>query len=252
MSVEIFGLRFDDVDVATATRKILARGRLAPFTYVVTPNVDHLARLREDGGLAAIYRGAGLRLLDSRVIAHLARLLGHAAPQVATGADLVAALLPALAARRERLCVIGMTAPQAVLLETRYPGLNIIHHEPPMGFDRDEAAFEAARRAAVAAAAPVTLLAVGSPRQERLAAAIAADPAARGVGLCVGAAPLFAIGALRRAPRLLNHAGLEWLWRLASEPRRLATRYLWHDPPALLAIGRDLRRTACRTQQSSR
>jgi N-acetylglucosaminyldiphosphoundecaprenol N-acetyl-beta-D-mannosaminyltransferase len=87
-----------------------------------------------------------------------------------------------------------------------------------------------------------TCLAVGSPRQEILAAAIAATGRACGVGLCVGASLDFLSGALTRAPSWIQWAGLEWLHRLASDPRRLAWRYLVEDPVVFALLLRERRR----------
>jgi exopolysaccharide biosynthesis WecB/TagA/CpsF family protein len=78
-------------------------------------------------------------------------------------------------------------------------------------------------------------LAVGSPQQEILAAAIAATRRATGIGLCIGASLEFLAGAARRAPRWVQQAGLEWLYRLGKEPRRLARRYL-RDCPAVFPM----------------
>ena len=78
-------------------------------------------------------------------------------------------------------------------------------------------------------------LAVGSPQQEVLAAAIAATGRATGIGLCIGASLEFLAGASRRAPCWMQRCGLEWLFRLCSDPRRLARRYLI-DSPAVLAM----------------
>ena len=78
-------------------------------------------------------------------------------------------------------------------------------------------------------------LAVGSPRQEILAAAIHATGRATGVGLCIGASLEFVAGHVPRAPLWMQRSGLEWLHRLAREPRRLAGRYL-RDCPTVLAL----------------
>ncbi len=73
-------------------------------------------------------------------------------------------------------------------------------------------------------------LAVGSPRQEMLAAAIKATGAARGTGLCIGASLEFLAGAIPRAPGFMQRAGNEWLHRLLVDPRRLGRRYLLDNP----------------------
>ena len=87
-----------------------------------------------------------------------------------------------------------------------------------------------------------TLLCVGSPRQERVAAAVAVRGRASGLGLCVGASLLFLAGMERRAPLVLQRAGLEWAWRLAQSPGRLARRYLLDDPAILALLWREARR----------
>jgi exopolysaccharide biosynthesis WecB/TagA/CpsF family protein len=78
-------------------------------------------------------------------------------------------------------------------------------------------------------------LCVGAPQQEMVAKAILDRGDARGVGLCVGASLEFLTGRVARAPLWMQRARLEWLHRLASEPRRLGRRYLI-EGPKILAI----------------
>ena len=80
----------------------------APFGYVVTPNADHLTRLRRHPTLRPLYDNALLRVLDSRVVALLGRGLGLAMPTVATGSDVTAHLLADHACRGERVTIIGL------------------------------------------------------------------------------------------------------------------------------------------------
>jgi exopolysaccharide biosynthesis WecB/TagA/CpsF family protein len=82
---------------------------------------------------------------------------------------------------------------------------------------------------------------VGSPRQEVVAAALVKRGRATGVGLCIGASMLFLAGEERRAPGWLQQAGLEWAWRLAQDPRRLAGRY-WRNTAILSLLFRESRR----------
>jgi len=228
---ELLGLDFTDSTMEQVAAWLAARPKDAPFGYVVTPNADHLVRLSRDPSLLATYRSALLCLMDSTVVARAARLLGMKAAQVVRGTDLAAQLITRHMSRGETLTVIGMQPDFLPALRERCPGIEIAHHDPPMGFDRDPAAFETAVRFALNNPARVTVLAVGMPRQEKLAAAIAATGQAQGIGLCVGSALEFLAGAHRRAPAWMREAGLEWLFRLALEPRRLARRYLVQCPP---------------------
>ena len=104
-----------------------------------------------------------------------------------------------------------------------------------MGFENDPVAFAAAVAFVRDRPARFVFLAVGSPRQERLAAAIAAAGDATGTGLCVGASLEFLAGARRRAPCFMQRVGMEWLFRLATDPRRLLRRYLV-DSPMVIAL----------------
>lgn len=237
------GLDFALLDLAGATERLAARPPEAGFAYVVTPNADHLVRLARRPELAPLYAGAALRLLDSRVVARLAAPLGLAPPPVITGSDLTAALFAAGAiAPGERLTVLGAPAAAIAALKRRFGLAQVAHHDPPMGFDADPAAFEAALAFLEAHPARFTLLCVGSPRQEAMAAALARRGRARGIGLCVGASLLFLAGLERRAPALVQRAGLEWAWRLAGDPQRLARRYLVDDPAVLRLLWREARR----------
>ena len=83
----MLSLDFDSRSPAEVLRLIAARPAGAPFAYVVTPNADHLVRLsRDPATYRPLYEGAWLRLLDSRAVRRLARLLGLAAPPVSPAA----------------------------------------------------------------------------------------------------------------------------------------------------------------------
>lgn len=237
--IRLLGLDFDDLDAAAAAARLAARPAGAPFGYVVTPNADHLTRLARRPALHAAYAGAAMVLLDSRVVARAARALGLAAPRVATGSDLTRILLARHLAPGERLTIVGLAPARLPALIARTGIAPPAHLDPPRGFERDGAAWEAAIAFVLAHPSRFVLLAVGSPRQELLAAAIAATGRATGTALCVGASLDFLSGAARRAPDWMQRAGLEWLHRLAQDPARLARRYLIDDPPIFALLLRE-------------
>src|SRR4051812_5276608 len=228
--IRLLGLNFDAITPPEALSLIAARPADAPFVYVVTPNADHLVRLaRDPTTYRPLYDGAWLRLLDSRVVRRLARLLGLAAPPVITGSDLTAALVRNAAAAGEWVTILGLTRVQAQELAVRTK-LRFVHHDPRMGFENYPDSFEQALRFIEDHPARLVFLAVGSPRQEIVARALVARGVAVGTGLCVGASLEFLAGAERRAPLLVQKAGLEWAWRLSQNPKRLWQRYLMNDP----------------------
>lgn len=229
-TVSLLGMAFADLGPQGAAAAIAARPDGAPFGYVVTPNADHLVRLSRDPALAEIYRQAWLRLLDSRVVAAMARGCGMLTPRVATGSDLTALLLARHIHPGEQITIVGLAPAWLAQLVARYRLAPPFHHNPPMAFDADAAAFRTAVEFIVTHPARLIFLAVGSPRQERLAAAVAATGRATGTALCIGASLLFLAGAERRAPGWMQRDGLEWAYRLAQDPRRLAGRYLLDSP----------------------
>jgi N-acetylglucosaminyldiphosphoundecaprenol N-acetyl-beta-D-mannosaminyltransferase len=231
----LLGLDFANLGPEAAATWIATRPETAPFGYVVTPNADHFVRLARDPTLLPVYENAALRLLDSRVVAGVARLLGLRAPPVATGSDTAAALLSQHLRPGERITIVGLPSPAVAALAEKCRLVPPFHTNPPMGFEHDPAAFQAAVDFVLAHPARFIFLAVGSPRQERLAAAIAATGLATGTGLCFGAALEFLAGTKRRAPVWMQRAGLEWLARLIGDPRRLGRRYLI-DCPAVFRL----------------
>jgi exopolysaccharide biosynthesis WecB/TagA/CpsF family protein len=237
----LLGLDFACLDLPAAAALIATRPADAPFSYVVTPNADHLVRIEADPGLAKAYREAALCLLDSRVVARLARVFGLAPPPVVTGSDLTAHLLTHHLQPGERIAILGLSPDCLPALAARLELAPPAHFDPPMGFDRDPAAFADAVRFVRDNPARLVFLAVGSPRQERLAAAIAAAGGVTGTGLCIGASLEFLAGRRRRAPEWISRAGLEWLFRLACEPRRLARRYLIDSPRIITLLWRQRR-----------
>ena len=232
--VSLLDIDFSNVSLESVLARLLARPQQGRFAYVVTPNADHIERLLRVPRLRGVYRRAMLCLLDSYVIVLTAKLLSLPQPAVVSGADLTEALLPRLGGLR--VAVVGMEEADFALLAARYPGVEFVHHQPPMGLLRNRKAFHEAVDFVCATRAPFTFFAVGSPVQELLAFAVAGRPEAVGMGLCIGSALRYAAGAISRAPVWMRRSGLEWLYRLGQDPLRLAGRYLISDPKALVAM----------------
>jgi exopolysaccharide biosynthesis WecB/TagA/CpsF family protein len=228
-------VRFDPLDTPQALRWVVDASRDAAFRYVVTPNVDHVVMLHVDGHeiwrpkyRAAIER-ADLVLNDSRVLARLARLGGMNLP-LAPGSDLTRELLNNRIRSGSRIALVGGSDTDCAWLRTQLPECDVAHLAPPMGVrDRSDLQEEIARF--VEGQSPdFTFLAIGAPQSELVAQLIAERNRARGVALCIGASIEFLTGTRRRAPRWMQVAGIEWLFRLLSEPRRLWHRYLVQGP----------------------
>ena len=230
--VDFLGVAFDMATIDQVVAWLGSRDPAQAFAYVVTPNVDHLVRLEaepQDGAVRRAYRAADLCLCDSRILQRLARWKGVRLTLV-PGSDLTTHLFDHVVRAGDRICLIGGDAELAAAMRARSPGTAIVQHIPPMGFRADAGAMAAAAEFIAASRARFVLLAVGSPQQELLGHRVATDARASGIGLCIGASIEFLIGRKARAPRWMQRAGIEWLHRLLSEPRRLWRRYLIEGP----------------------
>ena len=196
--IQLLGVEFDNASLQAIVEQILSRPHGAHFAYVVTPNADHIARLQRIPHLGVVYQSAMLCLLDSQLIGNCARHLGLAPPNVVTGADLTHALLARL--YDARVAVICMQPNAFAALAARYPQIEFLHYNPPMGLLNNALAFNAARDFVRDNPTPFTFIALGSPVQELLAYAIAAQGGASGIGLCIGSGLAFCAGTARRAP----------------------------------------------------
>jgi exopolysaccharide biosynthesis WecB/TagA/CpsF family protein len=234
---EFLGLRFDLQSEAQVLERLSGATADAPFSYVVTPNVDHMVRLHESSetgrSLKPLYDGADLCLCDSRILRLLARARGIDLP-VVPGSELTELMFKHLIHSGDRIAVIGGSAELVAQLRSRYPGVEFVQHFPPMGLrTNDEARREAAQFVAKSGAR-FSFIAVGSPQQEMIASAAKAIPGATGTALCIGASLEFLTGQLKRAPSIAQRVYLEWAYRLLSEPKRMWRRYLVKGPRIFL------------------
>jgi len=224
------GVRFDDLDAAATLKRCADITTVDTFRFIVTPNVDHVVRLNQEPDVfKPLYAAAWLSVCDSRILQLLAKISGpslHAVP----GSDLTAALFAKVIDPSEPVNVIGGDDDVISAVVKRY-GLNRMqHHQPPMGLRKKPEAVAAAAKFIADNPARFTFICVGSPQQEMVAKAALETGNAKGLGLCVGASLDFLAGKVKRAPAWMQKTRLEWLYRLASEPKRMWRRYLMEGP----------------------
>lgn len=233
--VRFLGLDFDRLDVDGMIAWLAAQRGRPGFRYVVTPNVDHVVKLRprqpgaSTGPFREAYAGATLRLCDSRILQRLGAMRGLTLP-LCPGSTLTAAMMDRLLGPQDRVAIVGSSAPALDRLRQLHPGPRFLQHVPPMGVLDREDAWRAIHAFLREADADYILLCIGAPQSEIIAARIAAQGDVRGTALCVGASIHFITGEVARAPDWMQRAGLEWLHRLLAEPRRMWRRYLVEDP----------------------
>jgi len=220
------GRRFPTAETLLAD--VRDRLRAGKGFAVATLNLDHVVKLRHDPAFRAAYAAHTHITADGAPVVWLERLAGRRAERV-TGADLVLPLARLCAAEGLPIALLGSTEASlrhaAEALRHEAPSLTIAARVAPAeGFDPSSPDADRAIDQLARSGARLCLLALGAPKQEVLA------ERARGrlphVGfVSVGAGIDYLSGVQSRAPIFFQRTALEWLWRLAMDPRRLATRY---------------------------
>lgn len=195
---------------------------------LATINLDHLVKLGRDPAFAAAYAAQDLVVADGNPIVWLSRLARRPV-ELVPGSEMVLPLAQAAAAAGVPVALVGSTeavlAASGAALQAQVPGLQIAARiAPPMGFDPDGPGAAAVLEQIRASGARLVFLALGAPKQERLAAR--GRSALPEVGFAsIGAGLDFLAGTQTRAPEWVRAIAMEWLWRMLSSPRRLARRY---------------------------
>jgi exopolysaccharide biosynthesis WecB/TagA/CpsF family protein len=218
-------LPFDRLTLRQVQSRLRSVSGSTPYGYVVTPNVDHVVRSHREPELRELYEDADLSVCDSRILRLFGRLSGIRLPLV-PGSDLAAALFNNVIEAGDRVAVIGGNAKTVAGLRGKFPEIEFLHHEPPMGLRSNAKARTAAAAFIARSKVRFAFIAVGSPQQEMIAREARQLAGATGVALCIGAGLEFLTGEQKRAPRIMQSLGLEWAHRLATNPRRLWRRYL--------------------------
>jgi len=210
---------------------------------IVTPNVDQVLTLLDDESARSAFAEARLRLVDGAPLVALAKILGDHDLRRLTGADLLVSVSAASASRGWAVAIAGgdpVTSKQAAAkLRVANPGSNVISVPFPF-IDRATDPEGLTVVEALARVKPdIVFLCLGAPKQEEWFLAwrhLLPDAIYVGAGACVD----FAAEKRKRAPRIAQSLGAEWLWRVAQEPRRLARRYFLKGPRFVMIAARSL------------
>lgn len=210
---------------------------------VVTPNVDHVMLAEEVPDLARIQQRAALSIADGMPLVWASKLYGNPLPGRVAGSDLVPLLLERGQIRKLPVYLLGGPPGAgdraAEQIRKRWPDIRIVGIDAPwVQVPIAEADAEAMAERIRSSGAQVILAGFGCPKQEFVMDAII-DRVRPAVALGIGATIQFLAGDVARAPRWMAKSGLEWLHRLASDPKRLAHRYLVRDTQFLGVLARD-------------
>lgn len=233
--VRLFDIDFDAITKEEAVERLLAwcASSQVDARYVVTPNVDHVVKLRSNHAFRAAYREAAMIVVDGKPVRMASKLLCRPLPETIPGSE----LCPLVLERSRSIGGVsvfllgaaeGVAERAASVIQSKWPWVKVVgFHSPPMGFAYGTEGSDAAIALVNAVQPDVLVLGLGAPKQELWVHAAQAQLRVK-TALCVGATIDFIAGEKARAPKWMQRAGLEWLHRVMSEPRRLASRYA-HD-----------------------
>jgi len=229
--IEILGIPIACLDLEEAISTIEHRLLSGPPAVVAHVNAHTLNLAYSDPGYAAVLRRADLVLNDGKGVMLAAMIHGRRFPADLNGNRLAPLLLRRSAERGWRVFFLGArpgVAKQAAdKLQDHIDGLNVVGTRDGF-FKHDEEAIDAIR----STHAQLLFVGMGNPLQEQFLDRCLSQTGAR-VGVGVGAFFDFTVGRTPRAPGWMNRAGIEWVHRLAQEPRRLWRRYIIGNPQFL-------------------
>lgn len=247
-----FGLRLSTESAREIAEAAVAAPPAEGVSLVVTPNIDHIAMLRRSPALAGAYRRAARVVCDGWPVQRYARWCGLPVARV-TGCEITTELMrmgPYAAWHRFFFVVDSTLTEQAVRAWAGSKGVEAQTAVPPFGFERDGAYCQALAGAIAQHGTTILVMAVGAPRSE-IFIDTHRDELPKCWAFCVGQAVKIELGLVQRASRGWQSAGLEWLWRLRQEPRRLARRYATASVGFSLALIEDRLRGGLRNVAGS-
>ena len=213
------GVDFDDLTLDEAAGAAAGMIEAGGFHYVVTPNPELVDRARREEPFRQALNGADLVLPDGIGVVYAAKLLGRPLKGRCPGIDFAGKLMERMAKTGLRLYLLGakpgVAETAAARLEAKYPGL-IICGTHDGYFKEDAPVVEAVR----AAEADVVFVCLGAPKQEYWMVKNGPATGARLMAGLGGSLDVFA-GVVERAPESWQRLGLEWLYRLTKEPKRI-------------------------------
>jgi N-acetylglucosaminyldiphosphoundecaprenol N-acetyl-beta-D-mannosaminyltransferase len=237
---DILGCSIDRLNLADTLSEVEQVIATGSFTQHMSINAAKLVAMHHDPKLSAIVDACGLVNADGQSVVWASRLLGDPLPERVAGIDLMEALLALAEQRGYRVYFLGARADVLALAVQRlcekYPALEVAGTRDGYYAEEESADVAAEIRAS---RADILFVAMSSPRKEYFLGEYGEDlgvPFVMGVGGSVDVAA----GITRRAPLIWQRLGVEWLFRLLQEPRRMFRRYAVTNARFMVLVGRAL------------
>lgn len=223
----------DNVTEEEAIRHIEECVKNRIIGFVVTPNVDQIVMMEKNLYFREICDNAELSVVDGHPLLWIAKWYKRPIKEKICGSDLMPHLCKIAAEKGYKVFLLGaaegIAAKAADILVEQNPGLKIAGtYSPPFGFEKDEKELEKINTILKESEADLLFVGMGAPKQsvfiyENM------HKYQIPMSFCVGATIDFIAGEQKRAPRWMTDHGMEWLYRLFKEPKRMFKRYIIND-----------------------
>jgi len=218
--------------IASAVDEVVSWSFDSEGRYICLSNVHMCMEVFDSDAFKKVVNGSDLTIPDGLPLVWAQKLLGNKKAEQVRGADLILALCDMAAEKNIPVGLFGASSELLQRLESvlchKFPGLDITYAASPpfraITPEEDKQYIDQINASGV----KILFVGLGCPKQETWIAKH--KGALRCTMLGVGAAFDFIAGNKKNAPLWMQKRGLEWLFRLASEPRRLCGRYLKHNP----------------------
>ncbi|ERT06929.1 glycosyltransferase, WecB/TagA/CpsF family protein [Lyngbya aestuarii BL J] len=231
-TVKILNVNIDNLSTDELLEKLGQQGGV-----VFTPNVDHLINLQRDEEFYKIYQNSDYKVCDSQVLYYASRLLGQPLREKISGSDLFPAFYRYYK-NCENTTIFLLGAGVGVGVRAQEKINSIVGREmvidtysPPYGFEKDEVECQRIIDRINQSGATVLAVGLGAPKQEKWIVKHKHKLKNIRIFLAIGASIDFEAGEKPRSPEWMSELGIEWLYRLSCEPKRLWKRYLVDDLP---------------------
>ena len=224
-----------NVDIQNITRSDLLK-KLSEGIFI-TPNIDHLIKLQKDREFYEVYQNADWVVCDSKILALGLKFLGTPIQETIPGSSFFTEYyLYHKNNENVKIFLLGAekgVAEKAMKNINNRVGRNIVvgAHSPSFGFEKNETECEEIIKMINQTDAIVLLIGISTPRQEKWIAKYQNRFTKVKLLMALGATIDFEAGKVKRAPKIFQNLALEWFFRMCTDPKRLAKRYLFDDIP---------------------
>lgn len=231
--MEFLNTKIDNLTMEESLKIIDLLINIKNPSYVVTPNVDHIVKLEEDKEFQEVYENANLILTDGMPLIWISKIKKTPIKEKVSGSDLFPKVCELAAKKGYKVFLLGaaegVAEKAARNLERKYDGLNIVGtYSPSYGFEKKEDEINHIIDIVRKTKPDILAVGLGAPKQEKFIYKYK-DELNVPISLAIGASIDFEAGNVKRAPKWMQKVGLEWLYRLYKEPKRMFKRYLIDD-----------------------